>query len=91
MNSLQCVYSAGLTKNQQSLIYGCTILFQNAIWKHSNEVNFLCKTVNVSTIIAILRSKITKLLQIKQHQLEEYIYRAQWSNIENEIKNYVTA
>ena len=90
MNSLQCVYSAGLTKNEQSIIYGFTILFQNAIWKHRNEVIFLYKTVNVSTIIAVLRCKITKLLQIKQHQWEEYIYRAQWSNIENQIKN-VTA
>ena len=85
LNSLQCIYPPGITKHQQTLIYSFIILFQNAIWKHRNEVIFQYKPVSASTIIIILRHKIINLLNIKKHQLDEYIYRAQWTNIENQI------
>ena len=55
INSLRCVYPPGITKNQQSLIYGFTILVQHAIWKHRNDVIFQYKTVNICTIITIIQ------------------------------------
>ena len=62
INELNSLHPPGITKHQQTIIYSFIILFQNAIWKHRNEVIFQYKPVNVSTIIIILHHKIIKLL-----------------------------